>query len=199
MKARILNSQVYIYSEPDPSSSIVSQVFAGQEVELGSVKKKGGISWVKVKLATGHEGYLSGDSKVFIIRQVSLLQNSVKVYGSPNLVSTPRTEFKKNDKFYLVEVLKQDDKDWVRIRDLQGAEGFIEGNTKIKQIPIVTRDVGKKNMLYGALWFIGGIVVTFGSMAAASGGGTYLVTWGAIIFGAIQFVQGVIQYATSNG
>ena len=56
------------------------------------------------------------------------------------------------------------------------------------------KETGKKSMLYGALWFIGGTVVTLGTLAAASGGGTYVIAWGAIIFGAIQFFRGLSQY-----
>ena len=52
----------------------------------------------------------------------------------------------------------------------------------------------KKNMLYGALWCIGGIIVTVVTLGmAVQGGGTYIVAWGAIIFGAIQFFRGLIQ------
>ncbi len=198
MKARVLDSQVYIYSQPDQSSQIVTQVYGGQEVELGGIKKKDGKSWVKVKLATGQAGYLAGDSKVHIIKLVILLQDNAKIYSSPSLTSIPKGEFKKNNKFYLVEVLKQDDKDWVKVRDMNGNEGFIEGSTKIKRVPIITKAVGKKNMLYGALWFIGGIMVTLGTLAMASGGGTYIVAWGAVLFGGIQFVQGLIQYAQAT-
>ena len=57
---------------------------------------------------------------------------------------------------------------------------------------------GKKNMIYGALWCIGGIVVTAVTYSAASGGGTYIVAWGAIIFGAIQFFYGLMQYSTKR-
>jgi hypothetical protein len=46
-------------------------------------------------------------------------------------------------------------------------------------------------MLHGALWCGGGILVTVFTYAAASGGGTYVVAWGAIVFGAIQFFKGV--------
>jgi hypothetical protein len=198
MKARILDPHVYIYSEPDLNSQLITQVYAGQEVELGTIKKKDGKNWVKVKAATGQDGYLAGDCKVFIIKLVSLLQNNVSVYSSPNLASIPKAAFRKNDKFYLIEVIKQDDKDWVKVRDLKGTEGFIEGNTKIKQLPMITKETAKKNMLYGALWFIGGTVVTVGTLMAASGGGSYVVAWGAIIFGGIQFVQGLYQYATSG-
>jgi hypothetical protein len=52
----------------------------------------------------------------------------------------------------------------------------------------------KKNMIYGGLWAVGGTVVTVWTYASASdGGGHYVVAWGAIIFGAIQFFRGLSQ------
>jgi hypothetical protein len=59
------------------------------------------------------------------------------------------------------------------------------------------QEQGKKNMLYGALWCVGGTAITIGTYAAASGGGTYVVTYGAIVIGAFQFFQGIYQYATA--
>lgn len=53
---------------------------------------------------------------------------------------------------------------------------------------------GTKNMLLGALWAIGGIVVTAVTYSAASEGGIYVVTWGAIVIGGIQFIVGLVQY-----
>ncbi len=51
---------------------------------------------------------------------------------------------------------------------------------------------GMKNMLAGAAWCIGGIVVTVLTLGAASqSGGTVVVAWGAIVFGAIQFFRGL--------
>jgi len=58
------------------------------------------------------------------------------------------------------------------------------------------REAGRKNMLYGALWCIGGTLVTVFSYQAASNdreGGTYLVAWGAIAFGGVQFFRGLVQ------
>jgi hypothetical protein len=45
-------------------------------------------------------------------------------------------------------------------------------------------------MLHGAMWCVGGLVVTGITFAMASGGGIYVVAYGAIIFGAIQFLKG---------
>lgn len=58
------------------------------------------------------------------------------------------------------------------------------------------KKAGKKNMLFGALWCIGGILVTawtYGVAASRSSGGHYIVAWGAIVFGAIQFFRGLAQ------
>lgn len=49
-----------------------------------------------------------------------------------------------------------------------------------------------KDILYGALWCIGGTLVTaFTYSAASNGGGKYVVTYGAIIFGMVQLVKGI--------
>jgi hypothetical protein len=49
----------------------------------------------------------------------------------------------------------------------------------------------QRNMLVGGLWCAGGAIVTFLTYALASGGGTYVVAWGAIAFGALQFLSGL--------
>ena len=52
-------------------------------------------------------------------------------------------------------------------------------------------DRARRDMLVGGLWCLGGIAVTVLTYSAASGGGTYFVAWGAIVFGAIQFFRGL--------
>lgn len=61
------------------------------------------------------------------------------------------------------------------------------------QIDEAKKSSANKDMLYGALWCVGGIIVTVVTMSNASGGGTYVVAWGAIIFGAIQFIKGAVN------
>jgi hypothetical protein len=54
---------------------------------------------------------------------------------------------------------------------------------------------GIKDMLFGALWFVGGSAVTILTYSNASGGGRYVVAYGAIIFGAFQFFRGLYDYS----
>ena len=49
----------------------------------------------------------------------------------------------------------------------------------------------KANIAMGALFFVGGIIITIVTFSAAAGGGTYVVAWGAIVFGLIQLVRGL--------
>lgn len=46
----------------------------------------------------------------------------------------------------------------------------------------------KKDMLYGALWCIGGTVLTLSNIG--------FIFWGAILFGGIQFGKGAINYCS---
>ena len=63
------------------------------------------------------------------------------------------------------------------------------------QMRQANRSVAKKNMIYGALWCLGGLLVTVITYSAASeGGGTYIVTGGAIFWGTIQFLKGLFQF-----
>lgn len=60
---------------------------------------------------------------------------------------------------------------------------------------------GLKNVIFGALWCIGGIVVTAATYQAAAnspGGGSYVVAWGAIVFGGVQFLRGLAQMAAQK-
>ena len=76
------------------------------------------------------------------------------------------------------------------------AAATVVGN--LKQIKAKAhKEAGRKNMLYGALWCIAGIGLTALTyrMASAAGGGKFLVAWGAILFGGIQFVRGLMLSA----
>jgi hypothetical protein len=66
------------------------------------------------------------------------------------------------------------------------------------QITKAKKERAKKDMLYGALWCVGGTVVTFISYSSASGGGSYVITWGAILFGGIQFFRGLVNFADED-
>lgn len=71
------------------------------------------------------------------------------------------------------------------------AEAMINGVQRARNN--VHSEAAHKNMLFGALWFIGGVVVTAVTYSMASGGGRYIIAGGAIVGGLIQFFRGVSQ------
>jgi hypothetical protein len=197
MRARILDQRAIVYSEPDASSPPVTQASPGEEVELGGVKKKGGQSWVAVKLARGERGYLEGNVKIYHIKPVSLLSDQVEVHADPSATSMVKSRLRRKARLLLVDTVNNEGKAWVKVRDDSGTEGFLDGGTRIKRIAEITKAVGRKNMLYGALWCVGGTVVTAVTLSMASSGGTYVVAWGAILFGGIQFFKGLYQFVNA--
>jgi len=52
----------------------------------------------------------------------------------------------------------------------------------------------QRRMLYGILWAAGGTAVTIATYEAASEGGFFIVAWGAIIFGIIDFFRGLFGW-----
>lgn len=53
----------------------------------------------------------------------------------------------------------------------------------------------KRDMMYGGGICFVGLVITLVSYSVASEtGGTYYVTWGAVLFGAIQFFRGLVNW-----
>jgi hypothetical protein len=56
-------------------------------------------------------------------------------------------------------------------------------------------------MAIGALVCVIGILVTavtYGAASSGSGGGHYVVAWGAIVFGGFQFLKGLFQLAAGS-
>ncbi|MBF4494323.1 hypothetical protein IRZ83_19120 [Flavobacterium sp. JLP] len=62
--------------------------------------------------------------------------------------------------------------------------GLIVENLEI-QIQEAQYEKARKDMVYGALWFCGGTILTFADIG--------FIFWGAILFGGIQFFKGVIN------
>ena len=71
-------------------------------------------------------------------------------------------------------------------KGLSDSAAFTIVNNLEVEIKNARKEAGKKDMLYGALWCIGGTVATVANIG--------FIFWGAIVFGGIQFVKGAINY-----
>ena len=63
--------------------------------------------------------------------------------------------------------------------------------------PTTETPADSRDLLHGGLWLFGGIAVTTMTylFAEAQGGGRYIVAWGAMFFGGIQFLHGLLAWA----
>lgn len=57
---------------------------------------------------------------------------------------------------------------------------------------------GRTGMVVSAVVFVLGALVTLVSYSAADAGGTYVVAWGAMVFGALYFVVGYLRYRSAT-
>lgn len=99
---------------------------------------------------------------------------------------------------YAAGLMVQRDQNAYQVKVALLARGLDEASADIVisnlelQIEEARKKRANKDMLYGALWCIGGTVITVATYSAASnGGGRYFVAWGAILYGAIQFFKGL--------
>jgi hypothetical protein len=194
MKFRMDQAQ-RMYSRPDLSAHTDSEIAMGEEVEIGGEVKRNGVGFCPVRRSNGQSGYIPGDTRGSHIKPMTIDQKEVAVYFEPSTRSSARTHLGKSARVWMFPgIVENAGEKFVRIRDASGAEGYMPGDTRVKGVPEVTRKAGMKNMTVGALWCVGGLVVTIGTLAAASDrGGTYLIAWGPVIFGFIQFCKGLGQ------
>ena len=198
MKARIIDPQVKVYSSFDANAVSIATLNEGSEVEFGAPKRKAGKLWLPITLSTGQQAYISGETRLFPIRLASLMQNNVDMRSEPSSGSTVKQQLPRGTRVYVIEVIKKENEDWVRVRDMNGAEGYISGNTGIRVVQDRTKAMGRKNMLTGVMWLIAGVVVTFSGGSPASGGSFILLGYGALLFGGVMLVAGLVQLLTAK-
>lgn len=58
------------------------------------------------------------------------------------------------------------------------------------QREVLEKKQANKDVLYGGIWFVGGLAVTLISVASGKGG---FIAYGAVIFGGIQFFKGLMK------
>jgi uncharacterized protein YgiM (DUF1202 family) len=197
MKARILDPQVNVYSSMEENSISIATLKEGSEIEFGSSKKKAGKVWVPITLSTGQQAYIPGETHIYVIREGALLQNNVDMHAEPSSSSSIKQKLNRNDKVSVLQVVKEDGEDWVRIRDANGSEGFIGGNTRIRVLQQKTKAQARKNMLTGVMWIIAGIVIVYPNFSVSSGGTITYLGYAALLFGVGMLVMGIYQLVTS--
>jgi hypothetical protein len=198
MKATTIDDQVKVYSSTDANGVSIATLPTGSEIEFGGTKKKGGKVWVPITLSTGQQAFIPGNTRIQIIREGSLLQKDVELHSEPSSGSLLKAKLARNTKVYILQVVKGDGQDWVRVRDETRNEGYISGATRIRVVQQKTKASGRKSMVSGGMWLIAGLVIVFSNSAQTVGSSYNLLGYGALIFGAVMLITGIVQYVTAT-
>jgi len=194
MKARILDADVKVFTSMDANAVSIATLPAGTEIEFGAAKRKGGKLWVPITLSTGQQAFIPGETRISVIQLGSLLQNNVDLHAEPRAGSLIKQQLARKTQLYILQVIKGGDRDWVKVRDMTGNEGYIAGETRIKVIQQKTKSMGMRNIRSGVMWVIAGLIIIFSGETPASNSAYYLFGYGAIIFGGVMVVMGLTQY-----
>ncbi len=198
MKGIILDPQVKVYSSMDENSVSMATLEQGSEIEYATPKRKGGKVWVPILLSTGQQVYISGDTRVFTERLGELMEDNVNLYESPSSTAAVKQQLPRNSRISILQVVKDEEQDWVRVRDMTETEGYISGNTRLRMVQQRTKAGGRRNIITGIMWLIAGAVIAFSGGSASSSSGFTLLGYGAIIFGAVMLISGLVQYFTAK-
>lgn len=197
MKARVLDDQVKVYSSMEANAISIATLDAGSEIEIGATKRKAGKLWVPVVLPNGQQAFIPAETRIQLVRQGALLQNNIALLAEPVEGALVKQHLSRNTKLEIVQVVKDEGKDWVKVRVENGMEGYISGNTRIRLIQQKTKAGGRKNILSGAMWLIAGLVIVFSNSSSNTGGSFIVFGYGAILFGAVMLISGLVQYFTA--
>ena len=197
MKAIILDPQVKVYSSIDSNTISIATLGKGSEIEIGPAKKKAGKLWVPVIMSTGQKAYIPGETKMHIIREGAVMDAIVDLHSEPSAESPVKLQLKRNGRLSILEVITLEGHPWVRVRDSSGMEGYISGETRVRLTPQKSKANGRRNMITGGMWLVAGAIFTFSNNPATSTSGLDLIGIGALVFGLIIFISGLVQFLTA--
>lgn len=83
-RAKVVDSNIPVHSEPDERSTIIAQPDQGSEIAIHTTVKRRGTEWTTISLPDGRNGHVRGDFAVYRIRRVTLEQESAAIYERPS-------------------------------------------------------------------------------------------------------------------
>jgi hypothetical protein len=197
MKARVLDNQVKVYSSMDDNAVSMATLSTGSEIDFSTPKRKAGKMWIPITLSTGQPAFIPGDTRLSLIRLADIQQDNVDLHADASAGSLIKQQLPRKTKVYILEVLKQPEGDWVRVRSMTGTEGYISGETRIRVVQQRTKANGRRNIFSGVMWLIAGLVIIFSNSTQVSGSGFIVFGYGAILFGAVMLISGIVQFVTA--
>jgi hypothetical protein len=191
-----VRERVDVHASPGAHSKVIFYLEAEDVVELHKLWKKDG-GWIEMRMPGSMMGYISSQTKIAFLDRVKLNEKEIEIFNQPSSGGILVHKLCKGDLFWRFSNVETVDPLWVAIRLDSGQQGYILSSTKLKTLAQITYplvETASHDVLVGAIWFILGIAVTAGTyLAVADTGGTYLICWGAVVFGGLQFLRGLFR------
>ena len=197
MKARILDPQVKVYSSMDDNGLSIATLREGSEIEFGGSKRKAGKQWVPIILPSGQKAFIPGGTRISMIREGILMDKSVDLHSEPSAGSLIKKQLQQKSALSILQVVRESNEDWVKVRDATGNEGFIHGNTRVRLNVQKTKSGGRRSIISGVMWLAAGAFMIYSEITSTTGTGFGLLGFAALIFGLIQLVSGIVQYVNA--
>jgi hypothetical protein len=198
---RNLVSSTPYFQQPDDSQTPAGMLERGEFFILGNtITGANNKSFVSITTLDGQAGFLPGTVKVYGVRVQQTTDPSTPVYSRPETGAPVAFNLPKGSNVLLTDLIADNGKNWILVRDATRREGYVPSVTPFSQITAPKVNNGSGLMISGALWCGGGIIATaigYSNASSGSGGGSYMIFWGAILFGAWDFLKGLVKFLSS--
>ena len=198
MKAVITDEETLVYGSMEDQSISIATLHKGDAVELGKVIRKKNKVWVEATLSGDVKGYVDGETKIFAIKKGQLMSGSTDLLETPSTSGTVIKTITKSSVMEFNGVEKNDEGSWFSVIDETGTHGYVNANAKIRQIQEPSRSGATRNIIYGAVFIVLGVIFTLMNQKSDSASGMIYVSIAVIFFGLLQGGQGVIELIKVN-
>ncbi len=195
MRGILVEDEIKVFGEPSNETLSITSLKKGDEFELGKVSRKKKEVWVEVTLASGQTGFISGETKIFVIKKVQFFADNIEAHEAPSPESTVIKTYPKKTVVTAVGYESDEGKGWVKIIDQDGLTGYVKGESKIRVYQEATKENGKKQMLSGGMFAVLAAAFYIFSMSKEQTTSNMSILIVAVFaFGLMQLVQGFLEF-----
>ena len=195
MKGILVEDFVKVYAEASNQTLSITTLKKGDEVELGKVSRKKKEVWVEITLDSGQTGFISGETKIFVIKKVQFFSDNIEAREAPSAESAVIKTYPKKTIVTAVGYESDEGKGWVKIIDESGLTGYVKGEAKIRVYQEASKANGKKQMLSGGVFAVLAVAFYFFTSSQGENASNMSILIVAVFaFGLMQVVQGYLEY-----
>lgn len=195
MRGILVEEEIKVFAEPSDQTLSITSLKKGDEFELGKVSRKKKEVWVEVTLDSGQKGFITGETKIFVIKKVQFFADGIEAHETPAQENPVIKTYPKKTVVTAVGYESDEGKGWVKIVDAEGLTGFVRGESKIRVYQEPTKENGKKQMFSGGIFAVLAAVFYFFSLGNAQSTSNMSILIVAVFaFGLMQLVQGILEF-----